>query len=123
MRAGGRVLQELDQAIGHVVGDDPGKTSGLQMHPAPPEPDDVDEQALRQPVPADDPKGRSPTLLREHDVAAGSLYVAAGSEALQHLGHRRFGLAEPPGDTGGDDGAALLGEPTDRLEVVVDRRV
>ena len=88
------------------------------MHVLPVEADDVDEQALGEPVLAHHPGRQRAALVGELQVP-----VALDGEqpvALHpghRLAHRRAGLVEPLGDPGAQRDDALLLELEDRAEV------
>ena len=93
--------------------------------------EEVREEPLDQPVPADDTLGGGPPGVREDDLLAlAPLDQAVRLEAFQHLARRCARDAEHVRDTRGerrrvlDDGPVLAdreGEEVDRLEVGVDR--
>ena len=63
VRAGGGVAEQLDQPRLDVVGDHVLPAPRLAVHLVPLEPDDVDEEALGQPVLAHDLLGQRPAAL------------------------------------------------------------
>ena len=78
MRAGHRVAEQLDELLLDVRRDRVLPAVRLAVDLLPLEPDDVDEQPLGEPVPADD-RGREPAALRREldAVVVGELGVAA----------------------------------------------
>ncbi len=103
----------LDRLGHHVL-----PAAGLDVHLLPGQPDDVDEETLRQPVLAHDPHGRLAALGGQVEVAV----VLDGEQPVplhpRHgLAHGRPGLAQPLGDAGTQRDDALLLQLEDRPEV------
>jgi hypothetical protein len=80
------VEQAVDGPLDRL-GDDVLPLAGLDVRVGPREPEDVGEQALGQPVAADDPLGQVEAVVGEVDGGAVEGDEALGLHPLDHLGH------------------------------------
>ena len=80
----------------------------LDVGVGPRQAEDVGEQALGQPVAADDLLGQAPAVVGEVDGAAVEVDEALAVHPLDHLGHGRPGHPQPLGHPGLDDGDLVL---------------
>jgi hypothetical protein len=119
---GGVVEQAVDRPL-HRVGDDVLPLAGLDVGVGPRQPEDVGEQALGQPVAADNLLGQPPAVGREVDGRAVDRHEALDLHALDHLGHRRPGDVQPLGDPCLDDVDVVFLQLPDRLAILLERGV
>ena len=120
VRARGRVAEQLDELLLDVGRDRVLPAVGLAVDLLPLEADDVDEEALGEPVAAHDGRGEVAALLGEPQAAVvHELGVATADEAVDLLRDRRGGDLQPLDEPGPDGGDALLLELEDRLEVLL----
>ena len=122
MRARHRVAEQLDELLLDVRGDRVLPAVRLAVHLLPLEPDHVDEQTLREPVPAHD-RGREPAALgRELDgVVLAQLGVAGVAQPVDRLRDRGGRDAEPLDQARAQRRRALFLDLEDRLEVFLGR--
>jgi len=121
--AGRRIAEYRDEARLDLVRDHVLPPPGLDVRSRPGEPDDVDEEALGQPVPAHDARRELGSLLGQCHATARAREVAVVREPPDHLGDGLGAVPEPLDKASLDDVHALLDESVDRLEVFLERRV
>ena len=116
-RAGGRV-EDLDEALLHVQGDDVLPAAGLVVDLLPLEADDLGQEALGEAVRAHDLTGQ---LRADPGQFDGAVLVDEEEFVAFHardgLGDGRAGLVEPLGDPRAQRRHALLEKLVDRAEV------
>ena len=121
--AGRRVLEQLDEARLDVVGDHVLPPARLGVDLVPLEADDVDQQALGEPVLAHHALGAAPALRGERERASLGAHVAVVAQPAHHLRDRRRRVVEALCQPRLDDLHAFFLELVDGLEVLLDRRV
>ena len=95
VRAGGRVTQDLHQPGHDLVGHDMLPAARLVVHQVPGQPDDVDEQALGEPVLAQHRLRHALALLGKGDRPSRTLDIAVRGQPVEHFGDRRGRSPEP----------------------------
>jgi hypothetical protein len=117
----GRVVERLRHRLLHPRGDRVLDAVRLGVDLVPGHAELLHEEALDQTVPAQDRVRQPPALRGEHDRAALLAHqVALAGEALQHLRRRRQRDLERAGQDGRSDPVAVLLEPLDLFQVVLD---
>ena len=94
--------------------------TGLEVGLVPGQADDVDEEAFREAVAADDGGRLRAAEVSEGDPATSAGEVALLSEALHHLRDRLRGVAEPFDEARLNHRDTLLVEAVHGLEVLLD---
>src|SRR5581483_758952 len=124
VRAGRGVAEELDELLLDVGGDRVLPPVGLTVDLLPLEADDVEQEALREPVAAHDRDRERPAGLGEAQrPVVTQLRVALLDEAVDLLGDGGRRQSEPLDETGADRDDPLLLDLEDRLEVLLGRVV
>ena len=123
VRAGLRIAEHLDQALLHLRRHRVLDPLGLLVRLPPLVAEEVDEHPLGEPMPADD-------VSREVAAATGKMHFFMtverdepfALEAVEHFRNGRRGHSHEARQAGADDGATLIGERVDGLEILLDRR-
>jgi len=123
VRAGRRIAEENDEALGDLLGHHSSEAVCLDVHRPPRQPEHVHEQALGQPMAADGRHRPLPPFLGEEDPPPRPLDETLAYQPPEHLGDRRRRPAEQFCEACLDDRRALLAQPADRLQILLHRWV